>query len=338
MTTTAGDETASAKAFTDYMAKSHVEKLKALKDLEDKKNAEIQTLKEEMQQMKSSGGGGLVQTQAPPPQQPPAPIVQGSIEDLSAKLLAYQKFMAEYIVKAQEDKNRAVKEAQAAITKKYEDKLNAFMLPGGESAAVTPAAVSAGGGAESKLYQGRNENIAAAAKAGKSRWGNKELQKVAGVSVELSSTSTDIPAVSSAPVVTEETIAAADHGLRADGGVGGLTLAERLSDGAAANTNGVVIASSLTSATVSPLYALRNAKVSEAAKAGKQSRWGDMEVKKATEISSNALPSAAASNANGKEIVVTPEIDAADHGLRADGGVGGPSLAERVNLGAQLLQ
>jgi len=33
----------------------------------------------------------------------------------------------------------------------------------------------------------------------------------------------------------------------------------------------------------------------------------------------------------------TPEIEAADHGLQADGGVGGPSLAERVNLGAELL-
>ena len=32
----------SAKAFTDYMAKSHEEKLKALKDLEDKKNVEIE--------------------------------------------------------------------------------------------------------------------------------------------------------------------------------------------------------------------------------------------------------------------------------------------------------
>ena len=36
--------------------------------------------------------------------------------------------------------------------------------------------------------------------------------------------------------------------------------------------------------------------------------------------------------------VILPEIKAADHGLRADGGVGGPSLADRVNLGAKLLQ
>jgi len=32
----------SAQAFTDYMAKSHAEKLKALKTLEDKKNSEIE--------------------------------------------------------------------------------------------------------------------------------------------------------------------------------------------------------------------------------------------------------------------------------------------------------
>ena len=32
---------ASAKAFTDYMAKSHEDKLKALKELENKKNMEI---------------------------------------------------------------------------------------------------------------------------------------------------------------------------------------------------------------------------------------------------------------------------------------------------------
>lgn len=34
-----------AKAFTEYMAKSHEEKLKALKDLEDKKNSEIKVWK-----------------------------------------------------------------------------------------------------------------------------------------------------------------------------------------------------------------------------------------------------------------------------------------------------
>ena len=36
------------------------------------------------------------------------------------------------------------------------------------------------------------------------------------------------------------------------------------------------------------------------------------------------------------DIPVPPEVEAADHGLRNDGGVGGPSLAERVNLGSKL--
>ena len=34
---------------------------------------------------------------------------------------------------------------------------------------------------------------------------------------------------------------------------------------------------------------------------------------------------------------ITPEIEAADHGMRNDGGVDGPSLAQRVNLGAALV-
>ncbi len=38
----ASSDDGTAKAFTDYMAKSHEEKLKALKDLEDQKNSEIQ--------------------------------------------------------------------------------------------------------------------------------------------------------------------------------------------------------------------------------------------------------------------------------------------------------
>ena len=59
-----------------------------------------------------------------------------------------------------------------------------------------------------------------------------------------------------------------------------------------------------------------------------------MEENKAIEMASNALPAAA----NGHIVTVTPEIAAADHGLQSDGGVGGPSLADRVNLGAQLLQ
>jgi hypothetical protein len=72
--------------------------------------------------------------------------------------------------------------------------------------------------------------------------------------------------------------------------------------------------------------------VSAAGKAGK-SRWGEQEVQKSIQLAGNALPSAAPK----VQIAASAEVEAADHGLRADGGVGGPSLAERVNLGASLL-
>ena len=232
--------------------------------------------------------------------------------------------MSEYIVKAQEEKYKAVRLAEAAIAKKYEDKLNAFMLPG--SADAAPAAATAT--VESKEYKERNANVAAAAKAGKSRWGDKEVERVAGVGVvKKSSPPPAVKEATASPTpASPETIAAADHGLRADGGVGGLTLEQRVTAGAGeatASLNGSAVLGKPTTS-----YDMRNAHITKAAKAGKQSRWGTMEEKRAVDIASNALPAAA----------TAINVEEADHGLRADGGVSGPSLADRVNLGAQLLQ
>lgn len=284
-----------------------MEKLKALKDLEAKKDGEMQALKEELKQLK---GGDIV-----PASSSSAPIA-GSLEEVTAKLEAYQSFMSNYIVNTQQEKYNAVKAAEAAIAKKYEGKLNAFML--------SPAAADEE--KESKLYKDRNAKIAAAAKAGKSRWGDKEVQKVGGTTTSGPKATIKAEVPSSTPV-SSETIDAADHGLRADGGVGGLTLEERVTTGAASVTNGAAVP-----ATQSSIFAMRNANIANAAKAGRQSRWGVKEEQKAVEGATNALPAAPAS------IEVSPEINAADHGLRADGGVSGPSLAERVNLGAKLLQ
>jgi hypothetical protein len=72
--------------------------------------------------------------------------------------------------------------------------------------------------------------------------------------------------------------------------------------------------------------------IAAAGKAGK-SRWGDMEIIKVTKLAAS-LPAASAAVAFAP---VPPEVEAADHGLRNDGGVGGPSLAQRINLGAALL-
>jgi len=314
------------------MAKSHTEKIKALKALEDAKNAEIAALKA---QITSATAAASASSPAPPQAalvlaSASGPAGSTSTEELTKKIESYQKFIAEYIVKAQQDKAAAVKEAEAAIAKKYEDKLNAFMLPEA-SASSSTASASTNVNVESKLYQERNANIAAAAKAGKSRWGDMEVAR-AGASPPPSKLISAIPAI---PVAAGDArVVEADHGLRADGGVGGLTLAQRVASGSAA----AAVEAEAVSAS-NPNFEKRNAFIAAAAKAGKQSRWGSFEENRAIAYVSNALPPRSSSSSDKKIVVVVlPEVQAADHGLRADGGVGGPSLAERVNLGARLLQ
>ncbi len=265
-------------------------------------------------------GSGIVQASDAPA--PPT----GSVSELTKKLEAYQKFMADYVVKAQEDKARAVKEAEIAIAKKYEAKLQALMLPPTEGSGAISADVKV-----NEAFAQRSQKVAAAAKAGKSRWGDKEVERAAGVSINVpKQTINAAPAgtpVANGAVPAE--VIAADHGLRADGGVGGLTLAERVMNGA----NGVEISNGATANMIvtNDAYIARNAYIAAAAKAGKQSRWGSMEEMRSIEFKASPLPAAA-------QVVVIPEVAAADHGLRADGGVGGPTLAQRVNLGARLLQ
>lgn len=241
--------------------------------------------------------------------------------------------MAEYIIKSQEQKLAAVRAAEQATAKKYEEKL---LLLGAAAPPSAPPAIAA---QTPKVYADRNAKISAAAKAGKSRWGDAEIQRVAGfngaaappaaASVAPAAPAAAPAAAIGAPVPPE--VEAADHGLRADGGVGGPSLAERIALGAGSGAVAPAAAAAVSSPSMS-LYDKRNAMVSAAGKAGK-SRWGEEEVQKSIELAGNALPGGSPRVA----VMASPEIEAADHGLRADGGVGGPSLAERVNLGAQLL-
>jgi len=322
----------SAKALSDYMAKSHEQKLRAVKEVEDKKNAEIQALKKEMEELRNQkvSSSPIVQVSSTPE--------GGSVQDLEAKLEAYQKFMTDYIVRAQEEKLKVVKVAELATALKYEEKLK--LLPGAAPSPVTESNdVVATPVVVNKGFAARNGNVAASGKAGKSRWGNMEVQKVttgkvssppptsvASPASKIIASDTDKKPIFDAKATPPEVIAA-DHGLRADGGVGGLTLAERVALGTSAN--GISQPSSSGESTV---FDKRNALIAAAGKSGK-SRWGSMEIKKATEHV-NVLPPSSSSMS---ETPPKPEVVAADHGLRADGGVGGPSLSDRVNLGAKLL-
>merc|ERR1719356_1546023 len=83
---------ASAKALSDYMAKSHEERLKIVKQTEHEKKMEISALKEEIQALKASA---LVTN-----------------EYLEAKVASYQDFIAKYIVDTHNQKLLAVHEAE----------------------------------------------------------------------------------------------------------------------------------------------------------------------------------------------------------------------------------
>ncbi len=107
----------SAQAFRDYIVKSHQAKIEALKQLEDEKNKEIKALKESLKD-KASSPSSIPSTELGS---------QASEEDeMRQKLQSYQSFMADYIVKAQEDKARAVREAKATTIEKFENKLQAL--------------------------------------------------------------------------------------------------------------------------------------------------------------------------------------------------------------------
>jgi len=374
---------------TSYMAKSHEEKLRAIKEVEEKKNTEIKTLKNEVTALKERvevpRESAVVLSSEPATGRD---LSSMTTEELRAKLFQYQEFMAKYIVQAQQQKMKAVKMAEVATAARYEEKIK-FLLAAGSTTAssesevvpskdvakvkITPkdsdvdlkakpvnGAKKANGVAapspinlpSSDLFDERNKKIAAAGKAGKSRWGDAEVKKASAESSKpsLSSTpGTSTPPAPPAPPAPSSGVSpeieAADHGLRNDGGVGGPTLAERVNLGQQLFTGSDAAATAPPApiAEVSPqlsTYDLRNARIARAAAAGK-SRWGNMENMKATSLtaaSKSVTETAPSSVAKKPEIVSTPEIEAADHGLRSDGGVGGPSLAERVNLGSSLLK
>lgn len=246
-----------------------------------------------MEHLKQQGTSGAL---AAPPS---ADIGDMTKDEMAQRIIAYQRFMAKYIVEAQQQKGNAVLAAEAALKQKYEEKV--LLLSGSTAQTAKPAKIEAS--PETKLYKERSEKVSAAAKAGKSRWGdmeNKRAAEAAGASVS-----------------PPETISAAPP--------------------EAIQVNGAVAPAG----TDRRLYDQRTAHVAAAAKAGK-SRWGEMEVQRAVSVAA-ALPAStpatvkAVASPKPTITVPPPEVTAADHGLRNDGGVGGPSLAERINLGAQIL-
>ena len=61
---------------------------------------------------------------------PPQEEQSLELQEMSEKLKAYQNFMTSYIVNAQEEKMKAIKTTEQAVSTKYEEKLNQFLLKG----------------------------------------------------------------------------------------------------------------------------------------------------------------------------------------------------------------
>jgi len=156
-----------SEAFTAYMTKSHEEKLKAVKVAEDNKNAEIKALKQQLEDMTN----GIVPTTTDS-------SLSQSLEQISSKLTAYQNFMSEYIVKAQEDKYKAVRAAEEALSKKYEGRLDALLLNPVDANAITVPAHDTNKEQTIDTYEKRSKEVKAAGEAGKSRWGVEEVQRM----------------------------------------------------------------------------------------------------------------------------------------------------------------
>jgi len=117
----------SAKALSEFMAKSHEEKLKAVAKAEDKGKERIKELEGQVADLESKLTVATAEGSTPP-----VTVVSsnnsiqmpGTNKFLTEKVEAYQKFLAQYIVNVSMEKNLAVKDAEQKAKAKYEEKVN----------------------------------------------------------------------------------------------------------------------------------------------------------------------------------------------------------------------
>jgi hypothetical protein len=301
-----------AAALSDYLAKAHEEKLRAINEVEKKKNSEINQLKQQIAELSSSSSSSSAVVMVNGEANVVKALEEMNKEELVAKIVQYQNFMRQYMIDAQEQKYRAVQEAQIAAQKKLSESLTLLGISPALSSSTSDITSST---ATSPLYTARNAAVTKAAAAGQSRWGEKEVQRITntqqhqnhiingastsssmsvnGGSVPVMNTATPATTAVASPVVVPvpPEVAEADHGLRSDGSIGGLTLAERIYFGSNAAPAVATASSSSSSSSLSinsnpmeTLYNKRNIKVVQAAKSGVTNRWGPQEIERVTNI------------------------------------------------------
>ena len=113
---------ATAKALTEYMARAHEEKVRAVADVELKYKKEIEDLKKQLAEKNP--------VQEEPEEDTSIYYPPATNQDLTKKVESYRNFVADYVVKSHIEKYHAVKTAEQKMRDYYEG-LIAEMKAGG---------------------------------------------------------------------------------------------------------------------------------------------------------------------------------------------------------------
>ena len=104
-----------ARVVTEYMAKAHEEKIRALAEMELEYKAQIEQLQQQAQLDTSASPDDNEDTTANTIFSPPV-----TNKALTEKMEAYRNFISQYIVNAQLEKAKAVADAEQKVREHYE--------------------------------------------------------------------------------------------------------------------------------------------------------------------------------------------------------------------------
>lgn len=109
----ASPSTDEAAAITEFMARAHEEKIAAIGRVESKYREQMTELQQKVAELEA-------QAAQTTPTSGNSFAFPATNKDLANKVEAYRKFISDYIVKAQEEKYKAVKTAEEKLKAKYE--------------------------------------------------------------------------------------------------------------------------------------------------------------------------------------------------------------------------
>lgn len=300
-----------ASLLSEYLAMSQDEKLMAMRALEQRKNAEIDALRQKLEDAKVEKEmsvkaaeeavakkyekqlaqlKGAINSSSPAPSDfvDPAPALTTTInpDDLYLKRNARiseaaaagnSRWGDREVQRAQQVNSGRVITANTHAPTKIIPPVNGIARAS-KMPAVTPKA-SASYALGDYLYQKRNANLAAAAAAGKSRWGGKEIQKV--------QQSGHDPSLMSAATKDNDVYQGRSGTVSGAAAAGKARWGGKEVDRIQAVNSAPSITVDLSAEVQNDIYVKRNSYIAAAAAAGK-SRWGEQEIKRVEDIEAPA--------------------------------------------------